>query len=151
MVLFLFIIKKNRKMNNRFLALVLLFILQGCLDLRPCPKKKLDIVARYYSYNNARALNWLDLKKDGTFSHYYKEDTIQLSHHGTWNQSKKNGCLIEFDSWKTFNEDGKNYQKYGNGLLWISYNYLDIGPDGESSTSFEKSSEDMSINPLDKK
>lgn len=135
-------------MKKYFFLIFLVFILQSCLDFRPCHYKKTDIVARYYCYNNENAINWLDLNKDGTFSHYYKEGTIQLSHHGTWKRDKKSNCIIKLREWKTFNEDGKEYELLGGSDFFISYNYLDIGPDGESSTSFKKSNEDMSVNPL---
>jgi len=135
-------------MKKYFLMLLLGCIIQGCLDLRNCSS---DIKGRYYCYNNEKAINWLDIKKDGTFSHYYKEDTLNFSHHGTWKMREKSNCVIEFDSWKSFNEDGKNYEKYGSNFLYKSSNYLDISSDGSSSTSFEKSREDITINPLDKK
>lgn len=139
--------KNNKNMKKYILILFIGFLLEGCLDLRNCDSES---KGRYYCYNNEKAINWLDIKKDGTFSHYYKEDTFQLSHHGKWKMREKSNCVIEFDSWKSFNEDGKNYEKYGSNFLYKSSNYLDIGPDGESSTSFEKSNEDMSVNPLDK-
>ncbi|MEQ6122703.1 hypothetical protein AAON49_00715 [Pseudotenacibaculum sp. MALMAid0570] len=137
-------------MKKRILILsVIFFVLQGCLDLRTCDLNKLP--GRYYCYNNENAINWIDIHKDGTFYHYYKEGDVKISHNGKWKQDEKNGCVIELDEWKTFNESGKDYQFLGSMYLWITGNrYLDIGPDGETSTSFEKSDEDMSVNPLDK-
>ena len=77
-------------MNKYFSILFLVLIFQSCLDLRSCDFNKLH--GRYYCYNNEKTLNWLDLKKDGTFSHYYKQGSIELSHHGTW--KKDRGVLL---------------------------------------------------------
>jgi len=139
--------KNNRAMKKYFFITIFL-ILESCLSFRSCDWNKL--AGRYYCYNNNEAINWLDIKKDGTFQHYYKEGDIKLSHSGTWKKSEKGNCAIEIGDWKTFNEKGKDYELLGSMYLWITDNYyLDIGPDGESSTSFEKSKEDMSVNPLE--
>ncbi|QMU66572.1 MAG: hypothetical protein GKR88_21275 [Flavobacteriaceae bacterium] len=136
-------------MKKLFLVLTAFLMLQSCLDFRPCKYKEVDVVGRYYCYNNENALNWLDIHKDGTFEHYYTEGDIKLSHSGTWEKSEKNTCVIELTRWKSFNERGLNYETYIKSILYMGYNYLDIGPDGESNTSFEKSGEDMSVNPLE--
>jgi hypothetical protein len=138
-------------MKKYFLILFMGFIIQGCLDLRSCDLDKLE--GRYYCYNNENAINWLDIYQDGTFEHYYKERDTKLSHSGTWEKSKKNNCIIELDGWKSFNEHGASYEEYGNESLSVSSNwdmpnyYLAIGIEGYS-IGFERSKEDMSVNPL---
>ncbi len=132
-----------------FIALLSL-ILQSCLDLRNCNAN--NVIGRYYCYNNDKAINWIDIKGNGKFEHYYYEkDNIKLSSLGVWKSSEKDDCIIKLNDWKTFNTKGKNYDEYYNKSLWINRNYLDIGPDGESSYSFVRSDESFDINPITKK
>ena len=114
-------------------SLILIFFFQSCLDLRTC-NKNLD--GEYVCKNNPEAENYLVLRDNGTFLHYYKENNLEFTDTGTWKKSSSGYCTIEFSNWKTFNESGKDYKELGNGILWISGQYLDIGPDGESSVSF---------------
>lgn len=130
--------KKNR-LNHKFYLFIIGFVLSllavSCLNLRSCNK---DVIGRYYCYNNEKATNYLDLNKDGTFFHFYKEGDLELSHSGTWQKSDNGYCQIEFSEWNSYNRQGLNFKEYGNGILFINGDYLDISPDGESSTSFIK-------------
>ena len=123
--------------NKIFLALLigLYFFLNSCLNLQPCNK---DIIGKYSCNNIDDAENYLEIKKDGTFYHYFKKDTVMLDNMGVWEWTKKGYCIIELKKWKSFNLDGLNYENYGNKFLHINRNYLDMGPDGESNTSFKK-------------
>lgn len=115
--------------------LLLPFIFCSCINLRSCDS---DISGRYICYNDEKATNFLDLNKNGTFFHYYKKDSIESFSKGTWEKSSDGDCRIDFSEWKNFNEDGKQYRVFGNGILFINGNYLDISPDGNSSSSFLK-------------
>ena len=107
----------------------------GCLDLRTCNK---SLVGKYICENNPKAENYLVLNSDRSFTHYYKEGNVELTDTGTWKKSEEGYCTIELSNWKNFNEKGLNYSKFGNGILWISYEYLDNNPDGENSESFKR-------------
>lgn len=116
-----------------FFISILLF--QSCLDLRTCSQ---NLSGKYICNNNPNAINYIELKDDGTFFHYYKEDNVVLTDKGNWVKSNDGYCEIELSEWKNFNELGGKFQTYGNGILWINDKYLDISPDGNSSSSFEK-------------
>jgi hypothetical protein len=117
------------------ICIFLLIIFQSCLDLRTCSE---NLTGKYICENNQKAENYLLINDDGTFLHYYKENGKTFEDKGTWKKSDNGYCEIEFSNWKNFNELGENYVQFGNGILWISGENLDIGPDGESSTSFKR-------------
>ena len=108
-------------------------IFQSCLNLRPCNE---DFAHRYICENNSMAINYLHINPDGTFVHTYQEGDIMLTNSGTWEKNKDGYCYIELSDWKSYNEKGLNYEEYNNGILFINGDYLDMSPDGESSTSF---------------
>jgi hypothetical protein len=112
-----------------------MILVQSCFDLRNSPE---NLSGKYICENNQKAENYLLLNDDGTFLHYYKENDKTFEDKGTWKKSDNGYYEIEFSNWKNFNEAGKNFEEFGNGILWISGSNLDIGPDGESSTSFRK-------------
>ena len=116
-----------------FFISILLF--QSCLDLRTCSQ---DLSGKYICKNNPKAVNYIELKDDGTFLHYYKNGNVVLTDKGTWMKSNDGYCEIELNEWKNFNELGDKFETFGNGILWINDKYLDISPDGNSSSSFEK-------------
>ncbi len=118
-----------------FLNILLVLTLQGCLDLRECPK---DVVGKYKCSNDNNASNYLTLKSDGTFEHSYEKNDLVLIDKGTWNISDDNNCVLELSNWKTYNEDGADYSAYANGILFLGYEYLDMTPDGYNSNSFKK-------------
>ena len=107
----------------------------SCLNLRTCDQ---NLIGKYVCYNIPNAENYLLLKDDGTFIHYFKEGNTEIKDEGTWQMSNKGHCIIEFSNWKTFNQDGLKYSNQYNGLLWINYEFLDNGPDGKTVSSFEK-------------
>ncbi len=78
------------------------------------------------------------LKEDGSFLHYYQDEQTTLTDTGEWRRSDKNNCVLELSNWKSFNEKGQNFEQFISGLLWIDGQYLDMGPDGQSNTSFLK-------------
>ncbi|AUC14779.1 hypothetical protein BTO06_06310 [Tenacibaculum sp. SZ-18] len=108
--------------------------MSGCLDLRDCTN---EVYGIYKCENNLDAENFLLLNKDGTFEHIYREKDIELKHIGNWKRIE-NSCILEFSEWYNYNELGNNFEKQGNGVLWINRNFLDISPDGETETSFIK-------------
>ena len=122
-------------LKNFIIVFISILLFQSCLDLRTCSR---DLSGKYICKNNPKAINYLEIKDDGTFLHYYKNGTIVLTDKGTWVKSNDGYCEIEFSEWKNFNEFGEKFETFGNGILWINDKYLDISPDGNSSPSFEK-------------
>ncbi|MDN3676333.1 hypothetical protein QWY90_03295 [Flavobacterium paronense] len=118
------------------ICLFLVISFQSCLDLRTCSE---DLAGKYICDKNPKAENYLQINEDGSFMHYYNENGKSFEDKGTWKKSDNGYCEIELSNWKNFNELGENYEEFGNGILWISGKNLNIGPDGESSTSFKKS------------
>ena len=133
-------------MKKVYILFFIFSIILGYSYLNNCN----SLPGRYYCYNNENAINWLDIKTDGTYVHYFydKNKDIKLSNSGTWRINADDKCLVELDHWKSFNIEGINYKLYMFVYLHINNKYLDTGPDGENNTSFKKSDEDMSINPL---
>lgn len=123
------------KLIKTSICILSLILFQSCLDLRTCSE---NLSGKYICENNKKAENYLLLNENGTFLHYYKQNDKTFEDKGIWKKSKNGYCEIEFSNWKNFNELGENYHDFANGILWISGDYLDNGPDGESSTSFKK-------------
>ena len=122
--------------NIKIVSLIISsLILNSCLNLRSCPE---EISGKFVCKNNPSAENYLLLNKDGTFEHFYKEDSITLKQNGTWKRSNDGYCKIELSEWNSYNENGADFEKFGNGLFWINGKYLDMTPDGNSRSSFEK-------------
>lgn len=103
--------------------IIISLILTSCLNLRSCPE---DISEKFICKNNPNAENYLLLNIDGTFEHYYKESDKVLTQNGTWERSKDGYCILEFSEWNNYNEKGVDFEKFGNGLLWINGNYLEL-------------------------
>jgi hypothetical protein len=118
-----------------FSSFLILFIFNSCFDLSSCNS---DISGKYFCYNDKEAINFIDINENGTFFHSYKKGTIELISKGTWEKSIDGYCYIELSEWKNFNEEGKKFKEFGNGILYIDGDFLNISPDGESSTSFSK-------------
>lgn len=123
---------KSRKILILLLAITALTF-QSCLNLRTCNE---DIAHRYVCENNSNAINYIDINSNGTFIHTYEEGDVKLTNSGTWEKNKDGYCYLELSDWKTYNEKGLNYEDYNNGILYINGDYLDMSPDGDSSTSF---------------
>jgi len=115
--------------------IIIPLILLSCLNLRSCPD---EISGKFICKNNPSAENYLLLNIDGTFEHYYKEEDIVLTQNGTWKRSNDGYCKLEFSEWNNYNEKGTDFEEFGNGLFWVNGKYLDMSPDGDSSSSFEK-------------
>lgn len=114
---------------------VCLIFFQSCLDLRDCPA---NVIGKYYCYNNPGATNSLELLENGDFIHLYKIENRTYLDKGKWERSKKGSCQILLSNWKNYNEVGDKFEDFGNGILFINGAYLDMTPDGNSSTSFKK-------------
>jgi hypothetical protein len=123
------------KTKNFIIIFIFILLFQSCLNLRTCSQ---NLSGKYICNNNPNAINYLELKDDGTFFHYYKDDNVVLTDKGTWLKSNDGYCEIELSEWKSFNELGAKFETLGNGILWINDKYLDISPDGNSSSSFER-------------
>lgn len=124
---------KNRiKLTFTFLVFVLLF--SNCVDTNNCN----PVSGKYFCFNDKKAINFIVINENKTFFHYYKKGTIELTSKGTWKKSTNGYCYIELSEWKNFNEEGKEFKEFGNGILYIDGSFLNISPDGESSASFSK-------------
>lgn len=108
----------------------------SCLDIRECRE---NILGKYYCHNDPDASNYLELLDNGTFIQVYKKQKIEVSDTGNWMHSNNSYCQILLSSWKNFNEKGGiDFEEFGNGILFVDGDYLNMGPDGVSSTSFKK-------------
>lgn len=114
-----------------FLNLFLFFfVTTSCL-----PDKK-DMVGRY-NCNRGNIVNYLNLYENGTFYHFFQEDSIKLENSGKWDVIEDNGYhVIEFENWNDYNEKGTGYEDHRRGLLFINGKYLDVTPDGDDYDSF---------------
>lgn len=125
------------KKSIKFFVICFTFILlfKSCIDFSKCNE---DISGKYNCFNDKKAINFIIIDKNKTFFHYYKKGKIELTSKGTWEKNSEGYCYIELSEWKNFNEKGEKFKEFGNGILYIKDMFLNIGPDGESSTSFYK-------------
>lgn len=107
----------------------------SCIDLRNCPAQ---LEGKYFYYNNPKAVNYIKITSNGKFHHYYEEANVTLIDSGTWKKSENGYCYLELSNWKNYNELGKEFETFGNGILWINNDFLDISPDGENNMSLKK-------------
>jgi hypothetical protein len=69
-----------------------------------------SLLGRYVNNAEENALHYIDLFDDGTFVHYYSNDTIQTAEKAHWKLiEEKNGAKVFFSKWKTYGP----YQEYG--------------------------------------
>jgi len=101
-----------------------------------------DLEGKYINTRDPKSINYLLINKNGTYFHYYKKDTLELTCKGTWEKSEDASCGIEFDDFEDYNELGSGFKKYGSYFLIIDGKYLNNGFDGENEFSFLK--EEMS-------
>ena len=111
-------------------SFLLFFVTISCI-----PDKK-EMAGRY-DCNRGNIINYLDLNENGTFYHFFQQDSIKLESRGKWDVVNDNGYhVVEFDNWKDFNEKGIEFKEYSRGLLFINGKYLDVTPDGDDYDSF---------------
>jgi hypothetical protein len=92
-----------------------------------------------YNCNRGNIVNYLNLYENGTFYHFFQEDSIKLENSGKWDVIEDNGYhVIEFENWNDYNEKGTGYEEHSRGLLFINGKYLDVSPDGNDFDSFVK-------------
>ncbi|MDD3014657.1 MAG: hypothetical protein PHC34_13230 [Candidatus Gastranaerophilales bacterium] len=117
---------------KKYIVLTLLILFaQACKS-----KRYKEITGRYYKVSSN--LNYLDINENGTYFHYYKNDSLELSQEGLWKISQHENSVIELSNWKNYNELGKDYEDYNMYLLFINGNFLNVTPDGNAASSFEK-------------
>lgn len=120
---------------KKLIFILFFFLGLSVASCQICNEKPLG---RYYCSNFNNAENYIEFKDDGTYYHFFKNDSIELANSGEWHIRKDNNCIIELYDYKNFNDEGSNYEDFGIYLLWINNDYLDNSPDGESSTSFKR-------------
>lgn len=128
-------IKRINKEVYYFITLTLVFLLNSCLSLRTCHD---NIEGRYYIENKNNGINYLDIFKNGTYSHHIKKDGKQISSSGNWEIIDDPYCKIRLFKWENYNEKGLSYEKRKSTILYINGNYLDTTPDGNDLDSFKK-------------
>ena len=126
----------NKTIYNFFLIILLIIITISCVNIRNCSK---NVIGRYFSEkNNLNITSYLDLKSDGTYYHYYKENGNELMSSGHWKKVEDPYCKIEFFNWENYNEDGLDFLKLNGYILYINGNFLDTTPDGNDIDSYKK-------------
>lgn len=109
------------------------FIIGGCTS---CNEEKL--VGKYYKETKIGVENYLEIKENGFFLHYFSNNDTILKHEGKWNLNDKGFCQIEFNGWNNFDDKGINFEKLGNQILFIDGSFLNYSPDGNTLSSFKK-------------
>jgi|GEM_PF-2991660 len=121
------------------IALFFLFIVYG---LTSC---KREVSGKYYNIEDDKALHYVDFKADGTFYHYYKKDTIERSHSGTWTRDDNKIHILNWEEYsleylEIISGMGKVEfgSTLGNQIFWIHGSYLDVTPDGANYAGYIK-------------
>lgn len=117
-----------------FLYLILVFLTFTSCSI--CPSEN-EFIGKYYSQKEGIE-NYIEIKKNGEFNHFYSKGELILKHSGTWKKSENGYCWLEFNEWKNFKEKGEKFEILGNQILFINGKYLDHSPDGETLSSFVK-------------
>ena len=117
-----------------FLYLILVFLTFTSCSI--CPSEN-EFIGKYYSQKEGIE-NYIEIKKNGEFNHFYSKGELILKHSGTWKKSENGYCCLEFNEWKNFEEKGGKFEILGNQILFINGKYLDHSPDGETLSSFVK-------------
>jgi hypothetical protein len=76
-------------MVNKIITLLLLTIL-----LNGCKPSGEDIAGRYYARHN-KGIEYIDVKQDGTYLHYFKNDSIGQKQEGKW-EYEREGLHLRF-------------------------------------------------------
>jgi hypothetical protein len=119
-------------MKNLFYIIIFSLTFTGCY----CPSES-EFIGKYYSQKEGIE-NYVEIKKNGNFTHFYSKGQLTLKHSGTWGKSKNGYCFLEFSEWKNFDEKGEKFEIFGNKILFINGKHLDHSPDGETLSSFIK-------------
>ena len=117
-----------------FLYLILVFFTFTSCSI--CPSEN-EFIGKYYSQKEGIE-NYIEIKKNGEFNHFYSKGELILKHSGTCKKSENGYCWLEFNEWKNFKEKGEKFEILGNQILFINGKYLDHSPDGETLSSFVK-------------
>lgn len=120
-------------MKKIVLIILISLIISSCST---CLSEK-EFNGKYYSQKEG-VESYVEIQKDGKFTHFYSKGKLTLKHSGTWKKDKKGYCHLEFNEWKNFEEKGKDFEILGNQILFLNGKYLDHSPDGESLSSFVK-------------
>ncbi|MET3028542.1 lipocalin family protein [Flavobacterium sp. UW10123] len=110
--------------------------------LTSCQK---EVLGKYYNIEDDKAIHYIDFKADGTFFHYYKKDSIERSHSGTWTREDNK---IHILNWEEYSKEyleiisGMGKAEFGrtlgNQIFWIHGARLDITPDGSNNADYIK-------------
>lgn len=85
-------------MRNLFISICLLISLTSCL-YPSCD----DIVGTYYNIDEGETvIHYVDIKEDGTYMQYYKNDTLERRHESTWRWIDDSPCTIELWEWNVY-------------------------------------------------
>lgn len=119
-------------MKNNVVLIFFLFLLNSC-----SPSQK--YIGKYYCFNIKGAENYLIIKKDNHYIHYFKKDSVVLSQEGRWEFLTDGFERIELIDFNNYNEKGANFIMIKNHILIKQGDYLNNGFDGNTYSSFKLS------------
>lgn len=110
------------------LLLAISVLMISCVDLRSCSG---DLLGKYVCTNYYSDENYLELRKDGSYYHYYRFDEEELINEGTW---KIDNCDLILRGWKNFNQKASVFDLFGSVEYSIVGDCILTSPD-ETCTS----------------
>lgn len=83
--------------RNFFFSTGLLLILTSCF-YPSCD----DIIGKYYNIDEEGITHYVEIKEDGTYTQYYKNDSIEKVHESTWQWIADSHCTIQLWEWHVY-------------------------------------------------
>jgi hypothetical protein len=69
------------------------------ISLTACHPSGEEVAGKYYAKHN-KGIEYIEMRVDGTFTQYFKTDTIEESNEGDWEFERKKGqWKLEFDGY----------------------------------------------------
>lgn len=98
-------------------------------------------IGKYYCSNIKGAENYLIIKKNNHYFHYFKKDSVVLSQEGKWEFLTDGFERIELINFNNYNEKGADFITIKNHILIKAGDYLNNGFDGNTYSSYKLSNE----------
>lgn len=126
---------KLKNMNFIKIKILLLFIIViGC-------NTNAQYAGKYVIDDKKDVVNYLIINTDGTYLHYYKYASMELSQKGEWKIGDAAYNSINLYDFCNYNEDGLSFKKFDIYFLVKDGDYLNPGYDGMVRGSFRKEKE----------
>ena len=94
---------------------VLLFILLLAIACTPSPKKAAGV---YYARHN-KGIEYIEMKENGTYRHYFKSDSTEQQQTGKWEFKYESGGLrLIFYDWMAYTDRYFNGRKIISSECW---------------------------------